>query len=203
MERGTVMVETHNIDPKTGYFEADDIDPKTGYSIQSETIAQKAGDEAPAAVLRIAAAAGSSITDVPRWRLSDETYQRADPALGLRAAQRLAVAVRDEVDDYIRRCRGSGIGWHEVGRLLLLHTEAVAEKRPLATLAYDFASGRRGGPWGNPTAVMWPCSTCGNTIHDAGPAAGSPRDAEHGHADGCAQLAAAIADWDAATSQDT
>jgi hypothetical protein len=30
-----------------------------------------------------------------------------------------------------------------------------------------------------------------------------PRDAEHGHADGCAQLAVAIADWDAATSQDT
>lgn len=192
------MIETHDIDPKTGYFETDDIDPKSGYSIQSETIAQKAEDEAAAAVLRIAAAAGSSITDAPRWRLSNETHQRAEPALGLRAAQRLAVAVRDEVDDYIRRCRGNGIGWHEVGRLLSLHTEAVAERRPLAYLAYDFACGRRGAPWGHITAVMWPCDTCGNTIHDSGPAAGSPRDTERGHAAGCAQLAAAITDWDAA-----
>jgi hypothetical protein len=181
----------------------DHYDDVTGYSIEGEKIAQEAERQAGPAVVRIAQAAESAVTDEPKWRDSPETVQRADPALGLRAARRLGEAVRREIGEYIQACRGHGIGWQEVGVLLALQSEAAATATPLAVVAFEYAIGKRDQPWATPAdALMWTCATCGQTVHDGGPGAGSPAEAEQGHARGCAQLAAAVADWDANWTQE-
>jgi hypothetical protein len=178
-------------------IETDAIDPVTGHSVQAEAIIVAAKAEAGSAVVRIAQRAGSSVTDVPRWRDSTATIQRAEPQLGLRAAKQLSDMVKREILDYIAACRGRGVPWQEVGVLLQLGPDAAAMDKPLAVVAWDYATGRPVLPgYTEPDTTLWDCWGCGRMVHDYGPTR-SPAVAEAGHADRCEQLAAAVAQWEA------
>ncbi len=67
-----------------------------------------------------------------------------------------------------------------------------------------FATGSRLTDPPDAAVFWWTCPGCGQTITDRGPVTGGhPQDAEQGHGEGCAQLATAVAAWDADWTQDS
>jgi hypothetical protein len=172
----------------------DAIDPETGYSIEAEALKTAAEAATVTAIAQITPAAGATV-------LGD---RQTDPAaLGLRAAQRLADVAHRHALDYIAACRGQGITWHEIGELAALGEESFMTRKSLALTAFNYAAGRRGlEHMTDADAVLWKCAGCGLSVRDYGPEAGSPDEAEKGHAQDCAHLAEAIRKWDAAWQQD-
>ena len=113
-------------------------------------------------------------------------------------ARRLELAARAEVVSAVERLRADGVSWGQVASLLGLDALPCAVADP-AGLAFDYVAGLPRSPWFGRPRFAWDCPQCGQTVIDYGPA-GSPADSQHGHARGCARLAADVAAWAAGTT---
>jgi hypothetical protein len=127
------------------------------------------------------------------------TVSDVEPLAGARAARDLELGARWAARDYIRQAREAGHGWDQIGQALGVAPDADADQAGLtvAEAAYTYAAGRpeTEAPW-RPRSFWWTCQSCEQVISDRGLVAG-PADDEPGHADNCARLAAAVAEWDA------
>lgn len=107
---------------------------------------------------------------------------RGDPLAALAATRDLELAARQAARVYAEAARAAGCTWAQAGAALGLASPAVFE-----LVASDLGRG---------PVVAWKCA-CGRMVIDSGPDAGHPADAERGHAERCARLAADTAAWDA------
>jgi hypothetical protein len=156
-------------------------------------------DHAHRAIIRLARDRGAELTqEGPRG--SDMTTRDLEPLDGARAARDVELGARHAGRDYIRQAREAGYGWDQIGQALGVAPNADADQTglTLAEAAYTYAAG---SPYTD-TAVrygrsfVWRCRSCDHAISDRG-LIGGPADDELGHAETCARLAAAVAEWDA------
>jgi hypothetical protein len=152
------------------------------------------------AILSLARDAGAELVKRSLFSDSDYTISDVEPLAGMRAARQLELGAREGTAGYIRAAREAGYTWHDIGTAmrLVLGGDAQQAGDTVAEAAYAYAAGspdtetaRRYGQ-----SFTWACRSCDQYISDRGLISG-PADDEHGHAEGCARLAAAIARWDA------
>jgi hypothetical protein len=152
------------------------------------------------AIIGLARDRGAELVTRPEFRGSDRTTRDLDPLTGARAARDIELGVRHTARDYIRQAREAGHSWDQIGHTLGLTPDAAADQAgaTVAEAAYTYAAdsphtdtAQRYG-----RSFVWRCRSCDQAIGDRGPVAG-PADDELGHADTCARLAAAVAEWDA------
>jgi rubrerythrin len=150
-----------------------------------------------AAVLRMARAAGAEIRERPVWPGAASTMRHAGPAAGMRYARMLADAARQAEHAHIRYAREEGLTWQQVGQALRLEHAAEERGAPLAEVAFEHATGAEHTDRWDRLSFYWRCASCGQSISDHGPDNGHPVDCEHGHAEDCQRLAAAVAAYEA------
>jgi hypothetical protein len=159
-----------------------------------------ARNEARRTVLSLARDAGATLIRRPLFHDADTTVQDVEPLAGLRAARQVELGARHAARDYARQAREAGHSWRDIGRALGLVPGGDAQQagETVAEAAYAYAAGHPGTETARRygRSVSWTCGTCGKAIADRGPELG-PADGEAGHADGCRQLAASVAAWDA------
>ena len=156
--------------------------------------------EARRAAFLIARAAGAQQFSRPLYPGAETDTVDVEPLPGARAARDLEYAARATARDYIRQAREAGQSWQQIGRALGLTPNGDADQvgATVAEAAYTYAAG---SPYSD-TAVRygrsftWRCTSCDQAIGDRGLIAG-PAEDEHGHAEGCIRLAAAVAEWNA------
>jgi hypothetical protein len=128
------------------------------------------------------------------------TGRDLEPLTGAHAARDIELASRHAARDYIRQAREAGHGWEQIGQALGLAPGADADQAGLtvAEAAYSYAAGspRTDTALRYGRSFLWRCRSCDQAISDRGLIAG-PADDELGHAEDCARLAAAVAEWDA------
>jgi hypothetical protein len=119
----------------------------------------------------------------------------------MRVERRLELAVRKQVRDYARAAREDGIGWQEIDAVLDVGPDAAVRGISVAEAAFDLVAGP--GAWAfDPPSFPWSCRECGQAVSDHGPENGNPANCEPGHAEDCTRLAADVAEWDAAWTQE-
>ena len=153
---------------------------------------------ARAETFRLARDSGAGLVTRPMFSPDKEqTIRDVEPLAGARAARDLELAARGTARGYIRQAREAGHSWDEIGLALgvIPGGNAGQAGMTVAEAAYTYAAGcpDTQAPW-RPRAFTWTCRSCDQAISDQGLIAG-PADDEHGHADNCSRLAAAIADW--------
>ena len=127
---------------------------------------------------------------------SDITY--AEPLEGIRIALTRAGAARRAVDDYVKIAREEGRAWAQVGEALGLAETAADHGVPLAEAAFEYVVPVREDSFRFDTPSFGRhCRSCGRFVSDRGRYESHPEDNEHGHAEGCARLAEAVAAHDA------
>jgi hypothetical protein len=158
-----------------------------------------AREEARRAAFTLARDAGGQVITRPAVPGTGPGVRDVDPLSGMRAARQLELAARTIARGYIRQAREAGHGWHQIGQALGVVPGGEADQagETIAEAAYTYAAGRPDpeAPW-RPRSFPWTCRSCEHAISDRG-LDNSPADDEHGHADNCPRLAAAIAEWDA------
>jgi hypothetical protein len=142
---------------------------------------------------RLARDSGAGLVTRPMFSSDkQQTIRDVEPLAGARAARDLELAARGTARDYIRQAREAGHSWDQIGHTLgtIPGGDADQTGMTVAEAAYTYAAGRPDteAPW-RPRSFTWTCRSC-----DQGLIAG-PADDEHGHAENCSRLAAAIADW--------
>ena len=153
-----------------------------------------------AAVHAIALQAGSTMTTRPTYPGAQTTSRDVEPLAGASAARAIELAAQQAARGYIRDAREAGHTWHQVGQALSLNlgSDRLQIGDTVAEVAYDYAAGppdtETARPYGR--SFAWTCTSCDKTISDRGPG-NSPADDEHGHAEHCRRLAAAVAAWQA------
>lgn len=145
------------------------------------------------AILRMARAAGAQLHERPIWRDSSSTVQEPDPAAGIRFALMLRGAADNEVGQYIRRAREAGLNWRQVGEILNPALWAAQDDADLAAMAFEYVTGAAHRSPYETLSFGWDCAACGRTVSDRGPYEAHPADNEHGHAEDCSRLIAAVA----------
>ncbi len=147
---------------------------------------------------RLARDTGAPIIERPMYsRDKEPTVRDVEPLAGARAARDLESAAEGAARDYIRQAREAGHGWDQIGHALGLQPGGDQDGATPADAAYTYAAGRPDteAPW-RPRSFGWTCRSCDQNITDRGLIQG-PGDDELGHSENCAQLAAAVAEWDA------
>jgi hypothetical protein len=156
-------------------------------------------DEARAAAHRIALDVGARIIRRPVFPGAQATVRDVEPLAGARAARKVELGARATALGYIRDAREAGHSWHDIGTALgvVPGGEPDLAGETTAEAAYTYAAGRPDthAPW-QPRSFPWTCHSCEQVISDRGLCNG-PADDEHGHAEGCSRLAAAVTAWDA------
>ncbi len=143
---------------------------------------------------------GAELITRPNFPGSRTTVHDLEPLTGARAARDIELVSRHAAREYIRQAREAGHSWDQIGQALGVAPNADADQAEptIAEAAYTYATG-------NPqtdTAMrygrsfVWRCRSCDQAISDRG-LVGGPADDEIGHGEGCPQLAAAVAQWDA------
>lgn len=121
-----------------------------------------------------------------------EVTAPADPLKGIRAVTGLTRELRDRLRDYVRYAREDGATWERTGQAMDLHPNPdrgiTIAGAAFSSVAYDLGRG---------LVFAWTCPQCRGAILDAGPDAGTPEDAEPGHAGNCPRLVAALEAWEA------
>jgi hypothetical protein len=146
-------------------------------------------------VQAMATVAGAPTIERPAWpgSLSATTY--AEPLAGLREAVTLRGSAEQVIEDYARYARVEGVSWREIGEALGLGEEAKERQGSVAELAYEHLVGVP--DLRSPVTMYWTCPACGQNVTDRGPYNNHPADNEHGHAEDCSRMAAAVAAWQA------
>jgi len=149
----------------------------------------RARTEVRAVIARLVQEAGAQMTARPVIRSEPDGpgTPEPEPLAGITAAVAAERAARQCCLESVRYAREDGLGWEQVGAALGFTGQGAGSR------AYAYAC--PGGSWGD--WLSWTCPACRAIVRDHGPEAGSPADAEQGHADGCARLAATIAARDA------
>jgi hypothetical protein len=150
------------------------------------------------AVLGLARERGAELTTRPLFPSAEVTVRDVDPLAGARAARDIELGSRRSARDYIRAAREAGHGWGQIGEALGMTKDTDRTGETIAEAAYTYAAGDPGtetAMWYG-RSFPWRCPSCSQAISDRGQVAG-PADNEPGHADKCARLAAAVAEWDA------
>jgi hypothetical protein len=147
---------------------------------------------------RLARDSGAGLVTRPMLSPGKErTIRDVEPLAGARAARDLELAARGTARDYIRQAREAGHSWDQIGDTLgtIPGGDAGHTAMTAAEAAYTYAAGHPDteAPW-RPRSFTWTCRSCNQAISDQGLIAG-PADDEHGHADDCSRLTAAVADW--------
>ncbi|GII05472.1 hypothetical protein [Planobispora takensis] len=131
-----------------------------------------------------------AVTWQPVFPGAASRQQVADPLPGLWTIKYLDALIKSEARRYARRARETGHPWARIGAMLRLpdgadHTTGQAAFVYLADNVFGEQS------------FTWCCSDrhCGQLIHDYGPGADHPDEAERGHASGCARHAEDLAAW--------
>jgi hypothetical protein len=162
--------------------------------------ASSAAHQAIQAIRGLARDRGAEFITRPNFPGSRITVHDLEPLTGAHAARDIELLSRHAAREYIRQAREAGHTWDQIGHALGLAPNADADQAGLtiAEAAYTYAAG---SPHTD-TAIrygrsfVWRCRSCDQTISDRGLIAG-PAEDEQGHADNCARLAAAVAEWDA------
>jgi hypothetical protein len=150
------------------------------------------------AVLGLGRDRGGELTTRPMYPGSGLAVRDVDPLDGARAARDIELGAQRSARGYIRAAREAGHSWEQIGEALGLTKDTSRTGESIAEAAYTYAAGDPG----TETAMRygrsfpWQCPSCSQVISDHGLIAG-PAEDEPGHADNCARLAAAIAEWDA------
>jgi hypothetical protein len=120
-----------------------------------------------------------------------------DPLEALTVLGHLRAAIAQPERAAARRAREDGQSWHAIGEALGFADDPGPGMTSIADRAFLALADRLAdGP-----SLAWSCSACGGLVRDRGPAI-PLLDAERGHAEGCARLAAAMAAWDAQWADD-
>lgn len=173
-------------------------DPFTPPGQTPEDAARQEGRRAiGAAILRMAQAAGEQLHERPSRPGGSFMIPEPGPAAGIRYALMLRGAADFEVGQYIRRAREAGLTWRQVGEILNPALWAAEDGADLAVMAFEHATGAAHAEPFATLSLGWDCAACGRIVSDRGPYENHPLDNEHGHAEGCERLAAAIAEHDA------
>ena len=176
----------------------------TGTAEARERQARTAQNFARQAVRRLASELGAQATSRPLFRHdpSSPTTRDDDPGPGMRAARAIELAARRIARDYIKAARQNGMSWHQIGATLDL-TADTEHGGTIADAAFDFAADDPNSHYACTygRSFPWRCPACHGLVSDRGPC-GGPYDDEPGHQDGCRQLAATIAAWDAQWAED-
>ncbi len=123
--------------------------------------------------------------------LTSEVNRPADYVAGVRAAMTVVGVAEWVARDHAKRARGEGRSWAQIAEVLDLDTEAHDD---LAAAAFLWVAPSPSQPFDR-IYTSWECSSCGSRVVDRGPFGGHPDDNEEGHADGCARLAAEVAEY--------
>lgn len=152
------------------------------------------------AVLNLALASGARVGErkhLGNTCATDVTLNaEPEPLAGLTAVRDLTTQLARLEQDYAQWAREDGRSWDEIGRAL--GYEDVPDWGVLRS-AQAFARLARTASSGASRVLAWRCPQCRGAVTDYGPEAGHPADAEHGHAEDCARLAAAVAAYEAAS----
>jgi len=157
-------------------------------------------DRARQAVIGLACCRGAEFTTREADLGSGRTVRDLEPLDGARRrpGPRARRPVRRR--DYIRQAREAGHSWDQIGQTLGVAPNADADQTGLSIVeaAYSYAAGspQTGTAIRYGRSFVWRCRSCDQAISDRGPIAG-PADDELGHAEDCARIAAAIAEWEA------
>jgi len=94
---------------------------------------------------------------------------------------------RSQLYEFAVQARGAGSTWQDIAAALDIGEDHGVP----AELAYELivegrALPRTRGLW-HPIA-RWTCGSCGRSISDSGPYAGSPANSENGHDEDCTRL---------------
>lgn len=156
--------------------------------------------EAHRAAIRLARERGAGLITRPAWPGAKTGVQDLQPLDGARSARDIELGARFAARRYIRDAREAGHTWQQIGQALGLVPGADPGQAgdTIAEAAYTYAAGNPGTEHARRygRSFIWHCTSCDKTISDHGLIAG-PADDEHGHAQGCTRLAAAVAEWDA------
>ncbi|MFI7608882.1 hypothetical protein ACIBTV_27730 [Micromonospora sp. NPDC049366] len=138
------------------------------------------------------------ITEQPIWPGASSTRRQARPITRLQAAVWLRAEARSRVGYEIQRARGAGASWQEIAVVLGLVDADRATPYDQAVAAFEeaMADGFSLHHFG------FTCATCGASVRDYGPFEPHPIDREEGHAEGCARMAAQLAEWKAKHGDD-
>ena len=109
------------------------------------------------------------------------TRMEPQPLAAIGVLADLTGAVRYLQHEYARNGRGDGLSWAEIGEVL--YRDGMPSWERAAEAFRFFASDLGDGP-----SFSWTCGRCLGLVHDRGPEAGSPHDAERGHAPDCARF---------------
>ncbi len=140
-------------------------------------------------VQAMATAAGAPAIERPAWPGSLSTTTYAEPLAGLREAVSLRSSAERVIEDYAKYARVEGVSWREIGEALGLAADEAG--RSVAELAYEQVVGQP-DLWSQ-VNMYWTCPACGQNVTDRGPYDSHPLDNEHGHAEDCSRMAAAVA----------
>lgn len=152
------------------------------------------------AALDLAVQGGATVISRPAYCGAASMIRDVEPLAGLRTTREIELGARYHARDYIRAAREAGHSWRQIGAAMGLVPGGepdLAGQTP-AEAAYSYAAGSPDSEsaWRYGRSFGWRCASCEGLISDRGPFTG-PAEAEPGHADGCARLAEAEADWDA------
>lgn len=121
---------------------------------------------------------------------ADASVPVPEPLMAALAARRLGWAAARAEHQHIRWAREDGTTWQEIAEALGYKPEPERGATAASVLFREVTTNEH-------PVFGWTCPSCRSFIADHGPDAGSnPADAEHGHADGCERLAAAVAEYE-------
>lgn len=164
----------------------------------------EARDEASGAIrgllYRMGRAAGVTFTEQPIFEGAKTTEQVMDPAAAIGMCLILRDAVKQRLEMSIRQARAAGLTWAQVGEAL--HLKADDSGNSPGELAYEYATDAKNARPFDRWSFYYTCSACAKHVTDHGPYNGHPIDNETGHADDCARLTAAIAEYNARWEDD-
>lgn len=154
-------------------------------------------------IVRLASDAGGEIREHPaRPGAVSNTIRKPAPLTGIRAAMTAQQAAKAVVRSYISTARSDGLTWEQIGDTLrqagAISGNDLTEDSPyyVAVAAFEYAAGP--AELFRDRTFGWTCPGCDKRVIDRGPYDGNPLATQFGHAAGCARLAAAIAEFEAA-----
>lgn len=161
----------------------------------THTLAREA---ARGAVLKLVRASGAHVGDRVHLGSTVATdvirTPEPEPLAGLSAVRDLTAHLTRLEQDYARWAREDGRTWDDIAGALGFE-DMPDWGVPRSAKAFALLS-RASAALGGSRRLSWKCPSCRGAVTDYGPEAGHPADAEHGHAEDCERLAAAVAAYE-------
>lgn len=130
------------------------------------------------------------------------TFREPEPLPAVRAARRLRDEAAAAVKSHVRRAREDGHSWAAIGEACGFVTDPDRGV-PAESQAFTAVTPQPDGWVVRAATFTWICPACRETVHDYGPEAAHPADAEEGHGDGCTRLAEAVRAYDAKWAEES